>query len=389
MSARTKRISIFLLIFLLLAYAAVRVIVPPLVEKSANKVLSYTPLEVTPEAQALHNTLIVMDWHADTLLWERDFLEASNRGQVDLPRLKKGGMNIQMLTTVTKAPSGLNVESNSADSRDNITLLAFVQGWPVRTWTSLLERALYQAEKLENVTARSEGAVNFIKSKADLAAHMGRDDSALAVVLGAEGAHPLEANLANIDRMYDAGFRMVGLTHFFDNALGGSLHGMEKGGLTEFGRAVVKRLDELEIIIDLAHASEAMAAEVTALSSRPQVVSHTGLKGHCDTPRNFNDDLMKAIAAKGGVIAIGMWETAVCDPTPPGIAAAINYGINLVGADHIALGSDWDGSVEAISSDALPQITQALINQGVSHADIAKVMGGNSIKFLADWLPTQ
>jgi len=389
MPKRTKKIILITISVLLVLYAAARIIGPPLIEKSANKNLAFTPLAVSTEAQTFHDTLVVMDWHADTLLWQRDFLDASTRGQVDLPRLRKGGMNVQMLTTVTKVPAGLNVDSNSADTRDNITLLAMFQGWPVKTWTSIFERALYQAEKLDDVVARSEGNVNFIKSQADLAAHMGGDGNTLAVLLGAEGAHPLEADLANIDRLYDAGFRMIGLTHFFDNALGGSLHGISKGGLTDFGRAVVKRLDELEVIIDLAHASEQMATEVTLLSSRPQVVSHTGLKGHCDTPRNFNDELMKSIAAKGGLIAIGMWETAVCDPTPTGIAAALEYGINLVGADHIALGSDWDGSVEAMSADALPQITQALLTAGVSKDDITKVMGANSLQFLQSWLPKQ
>ena len=389
MSTRTKKVIVYIFIFLLIAYAAARVIAPPLIEKSANKNLSYTALPVSAEAKALHDKLIVMDWHADTLLWQRDFLEASERGQVDLPRLKKGGMNIQMLTTVTKAPAGMNVGSNSADTRDNITLLAILQGWPVKTWSSIFERAIYQAEKLDSIALRSEGSVNFIKSKADLALHMSRDDDALAVLLGAEGAHPLEGKFANIDRLYEAGFRMIGLTHFFDNALGGSLHGVSGSGLTDFGRAVVKRLDELEVIIDLAHASEKMATEVTMLSNRPQVVSHTGLKGHCDTPRNFNDDLMKSIAAKGGLIAVGMWDTAICDPTPTGIASALIYGINLVGADHIALGSDWDGSVEAMSADALPQITQALLNAGVSESDIAKVMGENSRRFLQDWLPAE
>ena len=387
MSQRIKKIIAAIFVLLLLAVVTGRIAGPAMLEKSVNKTLSYSPIAVSPEAEALHNTLMIMDWHADTLLWDRDFLQEASRGQVDMPRLKKGGINIQMLTTVTKAPAGLNVNSNSADTRDNITALALIEGWPIATWTSLLERALYQADKLADITARSEGSVSFIKSKKDLAAHLGRDNDGLALLLGTEGSHPLEGDIGNIDRMYAAGFRMFGLTHFFDNALGGSLHGESKAGLTDFGRKVVKRLDDLDVIIDLAHASEAMAAEVTLLSSRPQVVSHTGFKGHCDTPRNFRDDLMKSIAAKGGLIAVGMWQTAVCDPTPTGIAAALKYGINLVGADHVALGSDWDGSVEAISADAVPQITQALLSAGVSKADIAKVMGANSVRFLETWLP--
>jgi membrane dipeptidase len=389
MSNRTKKILISITLLLLVTYGAFRIIAPPRIEKSANKILAFTPLTISEKTKALHETLVIMDWHADTLLWSRDFLAKSTYGQVDFPRLKAGGMNIQMLTTVTKSPSGQNYESNTAEARDNITLLAIAQGWPIRSWTSLLERALYQADKLSDITMRSKGSVSFIKSKADLANHMASDRDGLGVLLGAEGAHPLEGKLENVNKLYDAGFRMVGLTHFFDNALGGSLHGTSKTGLTDFGRDVIKRLDKLEIIIDLAHASEAMAAEVTALSSRPQVISHTGLKGICDTPRNFNDALMQKIAAKGGLIGIGMWEAAVCDPTPTGIAKAIKYGIELVGADHIALGSDWDGAVEAMPANALAQITQALVNEGISEADIAKVMGGNSLKFLQAWLPAQ
>jgi len=386
MSKRAKKIIIIVAAILVISYAAFRIITPPMVDKSLNKKFAYTPLVISAETRKLHDGLTIMDWHADTLLWDRDFLARSDYGMVDLPRLREGGSNFQMLTTVTKAPPGLNIDSND-DKGDNITLLAIAQGWPVRTWTSLLERALYQAERLDDIVARSKGSMRWIKSKADLTAHTADDSDTFAVLLGTEGAHPLEGKLENLDRMYSAGFRMVGLTHFFDNELGGSLHGLSKAGLTDFGRDVIKRLDELEMIIDLAHASEKMAWDVLALTKRPVVVSHTGLKGHCNTARNFNDDLMKAIAAKGGLIAIGMWESAVCDPTPTGIAGAIQYGIELVGADHIALGSDWDGSVEAISSDALPQITQALVNLGVTEADIHKVMGGNSVAFLANWLP--
>jgi len=387
MAKSVKKFLIILLAVFILLFIAFRLIAPPLIEKSLNKNLVYEALPVGADAQALHDRLVVMDWHADTLLWKRDILEQADYGQVDLPRLEKGGMNIQMLTTVTKSPAGQNYKENATGARDNITMLAVAQGWPLRTWNSLLERALYQAEKLDRAVARSEGSLTFIKSKADLTAHMGQDHHSLAVLLGSEGSHPLEGALANIDRMFVAGYRMMGLTHFFDNALGGSLHGISKKGLTDFGRAAVKRFDELGIIIDLAHASETMAAEVTALSTRPQVVSHTGFKGHCDSPRNFNDDLMKSIAKKGGLIAVGMWQGAVCDPTPTGIAGAIKYGIELVGADHIALGSDWDGSVEAISADALPQITQALLDIGVTKAEITRVMGKNSVQFLQTWLP--
>jgi len=154
MSKRLKLISIALLALLIIAYAAFTAFAPAMIEKSLNKNLAYTPLHISADIKALHDKLTIMDWHADTLLWNRDFLEQADFGQVDLPRLKKGGMNIQMLTTVTKSPSGQNYDQNTSDSSDNITLLAVAQGWPVNTWGSLLERALFQAKKLDDTVTR-------------------------------------------------------------------------------------------------------------------------------------------------------------------------------------------------------------------------------------------
>ena len=362
--------------------------VPAMLEKSFNPRVEVNHSTITNEAKALHATLTVMDWHADSLLWSRNLLEQSSYGKVDLPRLQKGNFSLQMLTTVTKSPSGQNYIENDAGS-DTITKLAIVQGWPIKTWNSLLERALYQSQKLEDFVERSEGNLTFIKSAKDLTTHKSSPKQSVGVLLGTEGAHPLEGTLSNIDTMFLAGFRMFGLTHFFDNELGGSLHGVSQTGLTDFGRAAIKKMDELEIIIDLAHASEKMAWEVLEQSHRPQVVSHTGLKGACNTPRNYPDKLMQAIANKGGLIAIGFWEAATCDDSPLGIAKTIAYGINLVGAEHIALGSDWDGAVKSIAADDIVAITDALLKIGVAESDIRKVMGENSINFLAQWLPAE
>lgn len=355
---------------------------PGIVDNSMNVINDQSDYTISQEAADLHETLQIVDWHSDSLLWKRDFMDRNTRGHVDLPRLQEGNFTLQVLTTVTKTPSGLNYEENDASS-DDITTLAMAQLWPVRTWDSLLERALYQSERLHGYVAESEGAMRLVTSRSNLMS----DSSAVAVILGTEGSHPLEGKVENIDVMFDAGFRMFGVTHFFDNKLSGSLHGVKKDGLTDFGRAAIKRFDEVEAIIDLAHISEKGAWQITEMSARAQVVSHTGFKGHCETPRNFNDDLMKAIAAKGGLIAVGFWPEVVCGDTPDDIAAAIKYGIDLVGVDHVALGSDWDGTVTAIPANQIAVVTEALVRAGVAHEDIRKVMGGNSIRFLRDWLP--
>ena len=158
----------------------------------------------------------------------------------------------------------------------------------------------------------------------------------------------------------------MGLQHFFDNELGGSLHGVSGAGLTEFGKAAVDRAVEKGMIIDLAHSSEATARDVLARSSKPVIVSHTGLKGHCDTARNISDDLMKAIAAHGGLIGAGFWREAACATSPEGIAEQIVYAVNLLGAGHVALGSDFDGTVTtALDASELAALTEALMDAGL------------------------
>ena len=203
-----------------------------------------------------------------------------------------------------------------------------------------------------------------------------------------EGAHPLEGELDNLDRLHSKGLHFVGLTHFFDNRIGGSLHGTSGQGLTEFGRAVIRRADKLQMNIDVAHASPQMVRDVLALTTRPVILSHGGFKGQCATPRNLDDALMLEIAASGGLVGVGFWDGAVCDDSPLGVVKAIRYGIDLLGLDHIALGSDYDGTVATsfdISEIAI--LTQTMLDEGFTEGEIRAVMGGNVLRFLKEQLP--
>ena len=361
--------------------------VPAYVEDTKNNVIDHAPYKVTPQAQALHDDMIVGDWHADSLLWSRDLAKRGTRGQVDIPRLIEGGVGLQMFTAVTKSPAGLNYDENAAEAFDNITLLAVAQLWPIRTWTSLLQRALYQAGKLARVEADIPDSLKIIRTRADLDAVLDARAGGSNIVgglLGTEGAHPLEGKLENLDALEAAGYRMIGLQHFFDNKLGGSLHGQSGAGLTDFGRTVVAELARRPMIIDLAHSSIQVAWDVLEMTDVPIIVSHTGINGYCPVKRNIPDDLIQAIAATGGVIAIGYWAEVACDKiTPEGIAAMIVAAIDTVGEDAVSLGSDYDGSVEtAFDTSEIPALTQALMDAGVSEAQIRKVMGENMVRVL-------
>lgn len=366
---------------------------PGIVERELNPVLAHDPWPVSPAAKAMHERLIIGDWHADSLLWGRDLTDRASRGQADLPRLDAGNVAVQVFTTVTKSPSGLNYQQNSAAARDDITRLFLAQLRPLSAWLDLTERALVQAEALAAAEATAPEAVKIVRTRADLDAVLARraeGERVIGAILGVEGGHALAGEIGNLDKLHDAGFRLVGLTHFFDNELGASLHG-EAGaekGLTDFGRAVVRQLVERRMIIDLAHASPTVAREVLEMVDVPVVVSHTGIYSHCQTVRNFPDELMKAIAEEGGLIGIGFWKEVTCDDTPAGIAGAIVAAIALVGEDHVALGSDFDGAVATrFDASELAALTQALMDRGLAEPVIAKVMGGNMVRFLGAALP--
>lgn len=365
-------------------------VVPAVVDARMNPTLHAGPYTASEQARALHQTLFVADLHDDALLWNRDLLQRYNRGHADLPRLLEGPQALQVFATVTKSPKGLNYERNGADS-DSITLLTMAQRWPRSTWGSLLERALYQGEKLHAAARDSGGRLTVLKSRQDMedfVAQWQKDPHRLAAILATEGLHPLEGKLENVDKLFEAGFRMTGLTHFFDNEVGGSAHGLEKGGLTPFGRQVVQRLQEKGVLIDLAHASKPVIDDVLAMTKRPVLVSHTGVVGTCPGPRNLTDAHLQRIAATGGVVGIGYWDGAVCQSDVPNIVRAIRYAVDKVGVEHVALGSDFDGATSmAFDATGLVLVTQGLLDAGFTEPQIRAIMGGNVQRLLLAQLP--
>ncbi len=382
--------AIGLLLTVILGGAGFLVWAPPIIERSHNEIIPHPSYRISIPAQSLHDSLTIADLHSDSLLWDRDMLERREFGHVDIPRLVEGNVALQVFTAVTKTPSGRNYVANSADS-DQITLLAVAQLWPVSTWNSLVERALYQSRKLHEFAQRAPDQLRVVRSAEDLAAVLEARRTGkrlVATVLGIEGAHALEGNLANLQLLYDAGYRMIGLTHFFDNEFGGSVSGVVKGGLTDMGRALVRMMEERGLIVDLAHASPQLVDDVLAFATRPVVVSHTGVRGTCDRGRNLSDDQIKRIAERGGLIGIGYWDTAVCDPSLEGIVAALRHVAELVGVEHVALGSDYDGSTEVpFDASELPALTQHLIETGFSKDAVRRIMGKNTIDFLLQNLP--
>lgn len=357
---------------------------PTKIDQSLNR-LRPQALRISPATQKLQATLDIADLHADSLLWKRDLIERSDIGHVDLPRLIAGHYALQVFSSVTKSPRGQNYDANGADT-DTITSLVVADLQPPRTWFSLLQRSLWHAEKLHRFVERSNGRLRLIATPSDIDRLLADRRSGNAVVgalLSIEGLQDLEGDTGNLDVLHAAGFRMAGLTHFFDNELAGSMHGLRKGGLTPMGRRAVQRMETLGMVVDVAHVSHAAVADVLAMATRPVVFSHGGVQATCKVNRNLTDQEIKGIARSGGLIGIGFWEAAVCSLAPQAVVRAIAHVRDLVGIDYVGLGSDFDGSTTTgFDASEIAAVTQALQEAGFSQADIRKVMGGNVLRVL-------
>jgi len=207
-----------LLLYVLIGFAALVVagyftVAAPIADARYNTVQAEPPYD--PSGRALHDTLMVADLHNDLLLWGRDPLTRHDRGHTDVPRLRAGGVGLQVFAAVTQVPRGRSYAGTDADALDQIPFLAAAQRWPVRTWTSRLERARYQAKKLRRAAAR-DGALFLLRTRADLDALLARrrtKGAAMGTLLAVEGLHALEGEAAHVDTLVDDGYRMMSLTH--------------------------------------------------------------------------------------------------------------------------------------------------------------------------------
>jgi len=360
------------------------------VERGMNPV-GPTPAEpVSARAADLHATLRVADLHADSLLWGRDLLVRGDSGHVDVPRLIEGGVALQVLSMAVKTPRGINIERNT-DRTDQVLAIALAKRWPPATWRRLLPRVIHLAARAQRFANESDGDFRIIRSPADLAAYLAEratNPAITAGLLSIEGAHALDDDPANVEVVAAAGIRMISPAHFFDTAFGGSAHGVEQGGLTEKGREMVRRMEALGVILDVAHASARTIDDALVIATRPVVASHTGVRGVCDNARNLSDEHLDGIAATGGLVGIGFWETASGGPQPAHIARSIAYAVGRIGVDHVALGSDWDGAVQVPFDAAnVVRLTDALLVAGLDEAAIRAVMGENILRLMASALP--
>lgn len=377
----------------------------------ALPVSSQNKTAISDRARRLHFSSIVVDTHDDTtqrLYWEHFDLETrSNVGQIDIPRMRQGGLGAIFFSIWS--PGTLTGGAGVQRALDLID--------SVRQQVLLHPRDLVLATTAADVRrAHAEGKI--------------------AVLMGLEGGHMIADDLGVL-RMYSAlGVRYMTLTHeintdWADSSTDKPAH----NGLTPFGKQVVLEMNRLGMLVDVSHVSDKTFWDAIATSKAPMIASHSSCRAICDAPRNMTDAMIQALAAHGGVIQInyhvGFLSQAyrnAANKIAPELAAAdrkaddacgkdlacqvyaearvsdrftrqgklpvvswqeiithIDHAVKLVGADHVGLGSDFDGSISPAGMEDvthLPQITDALLRRGYSDSDIRKILGGNTLRVL-------
>jgi membrane dipeptidase len=325
---------------------------------------------VSVNASALHRDAIVVDTHIDTILQvvagKRRFEERSAEGHVDLPRLREGGVDVQVFA--------MYIEPQYKPDR-------------------ALARALHLIDAYYELIARSEGALCHCNTVAEIEAAVARGQ--IAAILSIEGGEPVQTDLALARALHRLGVRALGLVWNERNFIADGVGELRtQSGLTNFGVALVQEMNRIGLLVDVSHLNERGFWDVAEVATRPFVASHSNARQVCDHPRNLWDDQIRALARAGGVMGMNFAAGFVDrDPeraTLERVIDHVDHICGLVGPDHVGLGTDYDGigrtptGLEDVTR--LPNFTEALLRRNYREADVRKILGGNYLRvFRAVW----
>jgi membrane dipeptidase len=328
-------------------------------------------LHGSADARALHAAHPAIDLHADTLMWSRwigydlavrhrPFFPASAFfGHVDVPRLVDGGIGAQFFGLVSLPIAG----------RGNVRAID------------------EQIDALDASIATGQGRLRKVRTARDI--ENVHRDGATGALLGIEGAHALDGNLEHVDHFARRGVRYLGLLHFSANEAGHPAYGTgrrDAQGLTAWGRELVRRCEAASVIVDLAHINRCGFLEACTMARRPPIVSHTGVARAHEHWRNIDDEQIRAVANKGGVVGIIFCPRFLGGGSVDDVVRHLRHVIDVAGEDTPALGSDWDGMIvptpELCDAAHLPLLTDAMLRAGLSESVIAKVLRRNALRVL-------
>lgn len=367
--------------------------------------------DISERARKLHFSSIVLDTHDDTTqrFFTKDFDigKRNPTGHIDIPRMREGGMSAIFFS---------------------IWIDGRIMGPPA------VQKALDQIDAVhENVNKYSKDVVFCRTAEEVRRAHA---QGKIAALMGVEGGHMIGNDIRVLRMFGDLGVRYMTLTHFYnDEWADSSTDKPAHNGLTDFGRDIVREMNRQGIMVDISHVSDKTFYDALEVSKAPLIASHSSCRALCNHVRDMSDDMIKALAAKGGVIQINyeksfidqaykdaqeklsggvvammeqlrkecaddgecmerklaqMEKQAVAEGKLPHVSWEkivdhIDHAVKLVGANHVGLGSDFDGATMPEGMDDcshLPQITEALMRKGYTDEDIRQILGGNTLRVM-------
>jgi len=329
------------------------------------------PVEVSEETSEFHRRCLVVDLHTDSLMYARVLgLDLSKRH-----RAPRGISNWKLHTDVPKLKDG---------GVDAVFFGIVTHPWPRKAYG----RALRSIDYARYVFDKNSEELLFAAMPADI--ETARGAGKVAALLGVEGMHMLGGSLDRIEKFYGLGVRYITMAHFTSNrfAVSSADTTRERAELGALGLEAVKVMNELGMMIDLSHTHTDLIAEVCRVSSQPVIVSHGAASALRPTFRNLTDEDIKNIAGTGGVIGlIYCAEWLAPRRSRPHLSVVVDhadYIKGLVGIDHIALGSDWDGLITTPDGmrDAtdLPALTQLFFDRGYDADEVEKILGLNFMR---------
>ena len=341
------------------------------------------PEIIEPPPAEVRELALVVDTHSDTLIKiidDKTWLPAVDIGMdtgfhIDIPKLIRGGVDVQYFGAFT---SGYYAGGKPDFERANSRLLSLFNAmyWTVQN----NPRCIGLAVSMEDIE--------------DLA-RAGK----VSAVLSVEGAYSLEksSGIRLLRQYHDLGVRMMGLVWNHSNELGEGVNGAymdstpSRGGLTDFGREVVAEMNRLGIIIDVSHMNEATFWDVMEISRAPVIASHSGAFELRNHPRNLKDDQIRAIAEGGGVVQVVFYPRYLAEDedtvTIETVVDHIEYITDLVGVEHVGIGSDFDGAAmpkDLKDASMIPRLQEALKRRGYDEEDIEKIMGKNTLRVMRE-----
>lgn len=339
--------------------------------------------------QALHLDAVVADLHVDPLFWnERLDVERTVRrraGLVDFAKLQAGGVDLAVLGLVTEGLPVIN----------GFRLLARATGWPQGTAGDPWRAVQYQLDLLERSLegqreSSSKRAAAVVRGALSMRQTLALDWT--GILLGLEGARMLIGLPERVEALRARGLLYASPVHLRRSRMGGTSFPLSGGGpLTPEGLQVVRELERAGIWIDLAHLSEAAFWQVLEATRGPVLVSHTGMAGETPSWRNLTDTQAKAVAARGGVIGVIAAPQYLGGRGLDAMVRHVVRAIRVVGAAHVALGTDLDGFVvppRGLSdSSGFPALTEELLRGGIKPDDVTAILGGNFVRMLERFRP--